>query len=542
MNMNSDLRLLLNQTIPVKTLISNSNEKGGIHRKKIALYIRVVQTRSKKALMIGRRKGEIIMPFAKNKALSISAIVVLVLAMGLTACGPTSTPAPEDAVEEPASEEEVVEEVAEEEAADELYTVKFVVWPGPESDAAQAMADFFNENRAEEAGFNVELVLFGRDQIFAKQDAIMAANADEVDTFFVTSPTIIKYVQFLEPLDAYYDDPAVNLWDASADDLMAGVLSAYRIDGNLYGVPSDVSTQFLYYRMDYMEELLTNADWQATYTDICQAEMGMDMTPKDPAEWTWDDYVCTSYFFTQQYNPDSPTEFGNYTQAKQIGPTSFLWTNALWAYGGDWFTEDGTPDFTSDAALRAHEIWALNWQKGLTPPGSITGEYSEANEALKTGKSALAIQWNAAFNELDAEDSPVHGMFGIVATPAGPAGRFTYSQSIGYGLSAFSSHKEEAASWLLWCTTEEANTIYAEAGGVPAFTSVLGGMADENQMFGALSVVVGEYGRPVMPTAGYYQEMVIENLANAWSGTISLEESLEQLQKECLNEKESRGL
>jgi multiple sugar transport system substrate-binding protein len=466
-------------------------------------------------------------------------ITAIVMALMIGACGPAAVATPEatEAIEVAPAETEPAAPPAE-----STYTVKIVVWPGPESDAAQVMVDFFNENRAAEAGFNVELVLFGRDQLFAKQDAIMAASSDEVDTYFLTSPTVARYLQFLEPLDSYYADPNVNIWGATTEDLMQGAVDAYRIDGQLYGIPSDVAGHFLYYRSDYIDELLSNPDWQATYRDICQAQTGEARDPVEPEDWTWEDYVCASYFFTRQYNPDSPTQFGNYTQGKAMGTTSFIWTNALWTYGGDWFGEDGMPVFDSEAARLAQELWTLNFEKGLTPPGSITGEYSEANEALKTGECALGIQWNAAFNELNAQDSPVQGKIAVTATPAGPSGRFTYSQSIGYGLNKFSSHKEQAAAWLIWCSTEEANKVYAEAGGVPAFSSILNGMADQNPMFGALSAVLGEYGRAVQPMAGYYQDIVIENLANAWAGAVSVEESLEVLQEEAVAEKENRGL
>lgn len=473
----------------------------------------------------------------KGWGLLIMALVVVMLVGG---CGQATESAPAEPEEETAPEATEVSEEAE--PSEEMYTVKFVVWPGPESDAAQKMVDFFNENRAEEAGFEVELVLFGRDQLWAKQDAIMAANSDEVDTYFLTSATAIKYVQFLEPLDSYYDDPEVNIWDASPDDFMEGAINAYWIDDKLYGIPSDISCHFLYYRKDYIEELLNNADWQAQYTSICKEQTGKELEPKSPEEWTWDDYVCASYFFTRKYNPDSPTEYGNYTHGKVMGPTSYLWTNALWAYGGSWFDEEGNPNFDTEAARQAQELWTLNWEKELTPPGSITGEYAGNNEAFKTGKAALAIQWNAAFNELNAEDSPVYDKFGIAPVPEGPSGRYNYVQSIGYGMNKFSSHKEEAAAWLIWCSTEEANRIYAESGGVPAFSSVLNAGADENPMFGALVSAVGNYGRSADPMAGYYQDIVCENLANAWSGSVSVEESLEQLQQECVDEKENRGL
>ena len=59
-------------------------------------------------------------------------------------------------------------------AADDMYTVRMVYWPGPESDAMDVVLKYWNENKAEEAGFYVEQELFGRDNIMLKEEALMA--------------------------------------------------------------------------------------------------------------------------------------------------------------------------------------------------------------------------------------------------------------------------------------------------------------------------------------------------------------------------------
>ena len=143
----------------------------------------------------------------------------------------------------------------------------------------------------------------------------------------------------------------------------------------------DLSAHFLYYRSDLIEKLLAEADWQETYKKISLEQMGVEMIPKHPDEWTWDDYLATSFFFTKQYNPDSPVEYGNFTHGKVMGPTAFLWTNAYWSFGGDWFDADGKVAFDNEAARKALEIWKTSFGKGLTPPGSVNGEYAEDNEA-----------------------------------------------------------------------------------------------------------------------------------------------------------------
>ena len=60
-------------------------------------------------------------------------------------------------------------------AADDPYTIRMVYWPGPESDAMQDVVDYWNQFKAEEAGFKVDMELFGRDNIMLKQEALMAA-------------------------------------------------------------------------------------------------------------------------------------------------------------------------------------------------------------------------------------------------------------------------------------------------------------------------------------------------------------------------------
>jgi len=464
--------------------------------------------------------------------------MVVTLALVLTACAPAATPTPVIV-----EKTKVVMVTPTPAPPKEMYTVKVIYWPGPESDAMQKVVDFFNEHRAEQAGFKVELVLFGRDQMLAKQEAIMAAGSDEVDTFFIASRWLAKYRQFLEPVGGYFADPEVNIWAATPKFFMQAALDGLTwFDGSLYAIPTDISCHFLYYRKDYVDELLNNAEWRAKYRQISKEQMGKEMEPKDPDQWTWDDYVAASYFFTQKYNPDSPTEYGNYTHGKVMGPTAFLWSNCFWGYGGSWFTEDGTPNFDTDAARKAQEIWTLFWEKGLTPPSSIVGEYPECNEALMTGQCALAVHWNAAFHTLDAEDSPVHGKFGVVAPPAGPEGRFCYNHTLAMALSKFSSHKKEAARWLAYCCTEEAVKLYAESGGIPPAATVLNAMGDVRPDFPAMSRAVDMYGRSLNPYAGFYEDILCENLANAWAGNVSIEESLKQAQADCLAEKEKRGL
>ena len=296
---------------------------------------------------------------------------------------------------------------------------------------------------------------------------------------------------------------------------------------------------FLYYRFDLIEKLLADADWQETYKKISLEQMGVEMTPKHPDEWTWDDYLATSFFFTKQYNPDSPVEYGNFTHGKVMGPTAFLWTNAYWSFGGDWFDADGKVAFDNEAARKALEIWKTSFGKGLTPPGSVNGEYAEDNEAFLAGQVALSVHWNAAYQTLDAEDSPIHGKIAVTAPPAGPEGRFAYNHTLGVGISKYSEHKEDAARWVAWLYGDEAAKLYADAGGIPPSIQVLADMAEARPDFGYMADVVNKYGRNLPPTAGIIEDIACGGLSNAWTDVVTIDEGLAAVQADCSAEMEN---
>lgn len=421
--------------------------------------------------------------------------------------------------------------------AQDLYTLRMVYWPGPESDAMEKVLPYFNETYGKDLGFKVEMELFGRDQVFLKQEALMAAQSPDVDLFYTASRWLGKYGMFMEPLDDYLADPEINTFGGSTDGWIKATIDGMRFTENkLYGVPLDLSAHFLYYRADLIDQLLSDEAWKETYRALSKEHLGVEMEPKDPNEWTWDDYLAASFFFTKQYNPDSPTEYGNFTHGKVMGPTAFLWTNCYWGFGGDWFDAEGKVSFDNEAAVKALEIWKTSFGKGLTPPSSVTGEFSEDNEALRAGQVALTVHWNAAYPMVNGEDSPMAGKYKVVAPPAGPEGRFAYNHTLGVGINKFSEHREEAARWISWLFTEEFAKLYAEAGGIPPYTSVLASMSDARPDFGDMVEIVEKYGRNLPATAGIIEDMACQDLSNAWTDAAPIEESLKNLQKNSEDE------
>jgi multiple sugar transport system substrate-binding protein len=408
-------------------------------------------------------------------------------------------------------------------------TVTLLFWPGPESEAMQQVIDAYNAGQGQEDGVEVEQLLFSRQGFFDKELADLSAGSTEFDLNLVTTYTLGRYAPYLEPLGQYVTgDPASDFIPAAIDSLT--------FDDQIFGVPTDVSLHFLFFRQDLIDQLMEDEAWQETYGDISEERLGERLQPKAPADWTWDDYIATSLFFTRSINPDSPTQFGTVLQLRNLIFNIMIWQSTLVSNGGNWLDEDGNVIIDSDAAARGLEIYQTIIDAGATPPGSINYEFAEANEAFRNGQAASMLQWNAAYSTLtNPEESPqVADQVGIAPPPAGPEGHRTHVHSLGIGMNAASENKEAAGHFVDYLFTEEAMAIYAEAGGSPPVVEVLNAMADDRPDFARLAQYLDDYAFVVNGgTASYavpVYEVLAEEFSAVWSGQKSIEQALDDAQ------------
>lgn len=413
--------------------------------------------------------------------------------------------------------------------AQETENVTLLFWP-PENENMQVVIDAYNEGPGAEAGVFVDQLVFSRQGYFDKELADLAAGSTEFDLNLITTYTLGRFAPYLEPIGACVSDE-VN------ETMLPASLDSLKYQGDLYGIPTDVSLHFLYFRQDLIDELLNNEEWQARYREISEEYLGEALDPKNPADWTWDDYIATSLFFTQSINPDSPTRFGTTLQLRNLIFNIMLWQNILVSEGGNWIDEAGNVTLDTPEARRALEVYQQIIDANATPPGSINYEYAEANEAFRSGQSATMLQWNAAFNQLnDPEQSPlVAGNVGLAPPPASSEGHRTHVHSLGIGMNAASEHKEAACHFLSYLGTEEAMEIYAGVGGIPPVASVLESRANERPEFLNTSEYLNEYGFVVEGgTADYavpVYEVLAEEFSGVWSGQQSIDAALENAQR-----------
>ncbi len=392
-------------------------------------------------------------------------------------------------------------------------------WPGgPEEAALRAVTEIYN-GKADLADENkVELLFTSRDGFFDKLQVDLAAGSTAFDLNLIATYSIGRYAPFMEP---------VSLSDEAGTVFGDTVLKTMQFNGAQYGVPTDLSLHFLYYRTDLIDALMADDAAKAKYAEIAEKHLGKKMEPKAPADWTWEDFIANALYFSQAVNPDSPTRYGTVIQAKNLLFNMMVFHSWPRSYGGNWMDDSGAITVDSEAFRTALSQAKMLFDLGATPPDSTSYEYAEANAAYSSGQVAAMVQWNAAAGELTAAQAAT----GTTAPPAGPDGKFTHIHGLGLGLNKAAENKEGAIAFLQWLSTEEAALAYAKAGGAPGLAAETAAQlaADRPDL-----VQVGEYastygfvmnGGTAEKALAVYEAQAKE-FTGYWAGTQDLDTAL----------------
>lgn len=398
-------------------------------------------------------------------------------------------------------------------------------WPGgSEETALRAVAEAYNAQEGVADADKVELLFFNRDGFYDKLLADMAAGTDAFDLNLVATYSIGRYAPYMEPVDLGPD---------AAKTFGESVLMTMQYEGQQYGVPTDLSLHFMYYRKDLIDALLGDEAAKAKFAEISQKYLGKALEPKDPDSWTWEDWAATALYFTQDINPESPVRYGTVLQLKNLLFNMMVFQSLPRSYGADWMDADGNITVDSDAYKAGLELYKKLYDAGASPKDSLSYEYAETNAAFGSGQAATALQWNAAAGELtDPEKSPaIAESVGIVAPPAGPVARADHIHGLGLGLNKNAKNKEGALKFLQWLATEDAALLYARSGGSPALApEVVAKVADERPDLVKLGEFAGAYGYVMnggtSANALSVYELQAKEFTGYWSGQQTLEEAL----------------
>lgn len=392
-------------------------------------------------------------------------------------------------------------------------------WPGgPEEAALRAVTEIYNARADVADEDKVELLFTSRDGFFDKLQVDLAAGSTAFDINLIATYSIGRYAPFMEP---------ISLSDEADGVFGDTVLSTMQFDGQQYGVPTDLSLHFLYYRQDLIDALLADESQHALYGDIAEEYLGERLAPASPEDWTWRDFAANALYFSRSVNPDSPTRYGTVIQMKNLLFNMMVFHSLPRSYGGNWMDDDGNITVDSQAYRTALELAKMLYDAGATPPDSTSYEYAEANTAYSAGQVAAMVQWNAAASEL-TEAQPETATF---APPSGPEGRFTHIHGLGLGLNAAAENKDGATAFLEWLSTEEAALAYARAGGAPGLTNeTVGAISDDRPDLVQVGDYASNYGfvmnGATSENALSVYEAQAEEFTGFWAGTQDLDEAM----------------
>lgn len=398
-------------------------------------------------------------------------------------------------------------------------------WPGgSEETALRAAVEVYNALPNTADTDKVELLFFNRDGFYDKLQADLAAGSDAFDINLIATYSIGRYAPFMEPVDLGTDAEKV---------FGKPILETMQFEGKQYGVPTDLSLHFMYYRKDLIDALMADDAAKARYAEIAKKYLGKELAPKDPDQWNWDDWAATALYFTKAVNPDSPVRYGTVLQMKNLLFNMMVFQSLPRSYGADWTDSSGKVTVDSDAYRTGLELYKKLYDAGATPKDSLSYEYPETNAAWTSGQVATALQWNAAAGELMNPDTApaVAEDTAVVAPPSGPEGRKDHIHGLGLGLNKSSKHKEGAVRFLTWLASENAALAYAKAGGSPALApDVVAKIAADRPDLVKLGEFAGAYGYVMNGATSAGALSVYEAQAKEftayWAGQKSLDEAL----------------
>jgi multiple sugar transport system substrate-binding protein len=394
-----------------------------------------------------------------------------------------------------------------------------VAWPGPEGDAMAKVVSAYNAGQGKKDGVNVQLTLLSRTDTFSKEATLMATKSSNFDVYFTTSYLIAQHAPYLTPLQ-----------NVNTPAYFPSAVKSLQVKGVQSALPLDVSNHFLYYRTDLINKLMSDASWKATYQRISKQVVGQTLAPKAPANWNWNDYIATAAFFSQKYNPASPTKFGTALQAKNLVFNTMIWDDVLWSFGGNWIDSSGKPALNSAAAKSAMKVYNTIYTDGLTSPDSSQAEFPETQAALTSGNAAFAVQWSAGYADLNnpAKSPGTAGKIGVAPVPGNK--HQTHVHALAVAINKYGKNQKAAGKWLAYLGTSDAMTIYGKSGGIPAMPSVLTAQASVNPIYTyvARDLASNGFSEPALPKTFDIETMLAQDLSGAWVGQGSINAALQK--------------
>jgi len=348
-------------------------------------------------------------------------------------------------------------------AALAVTTISVVVSPdnGP---SIQYLAQQFMQQNPD---IKVDVTIISWETLYPRLLADLSAKTGIYDAFTFDVMTAGAMQSGCLDLTKYFaDHPDVIPAGYDMQDFLPSNLESTMWNGHLIGLPFSLTSMIFYYRKD----LFDNPTYQQQFYQMFGRPLRVPTT--------WAEAVDVAKFFTQAYNPKSPTRygialmfptthtmfymfplfFGPYRTSPE-GIREFGQVNSNY---GTYFTSDGKPAFANKYGLMA-----LEDMKALMPysPDPLGSDYGQTIEYFAQGMTAMCPQWTIPYVQFASSTvlQPAVQKIGIAPMPG-----VSVSGGWGLGVNKYVSPEKQAAAvkFILFCTTKQAGLTALEQFGV----------------------------------------------------------------------------
>jgi len=281
----------------------------------------------------------------------------------------------------------------------------------------------------------------------------------------------------------------------STDDYFAASLDSVTKDGELYGVPQDLSALALYYRTDMFEAA------------------GISAAPT-----TWDEFSADAKMLTKD---------GQYGVGLFGGWGAFEFYPWLWQAGGDVLNTDQTEAvYNSPEGVKALQLW-VDLQATAMPDGMATATEDDLKARFISGN--LAMLTSGPWTISSMKDAGIDGKWAIAPLPKGDQ-----SATVLGGMDVIvmnnSKQQEAAKTFVSWLMSNEVQKEWSSALG---FIPVKVALYDDPQFksdpyVSAFAAILKDArSRPTVAAAGDVDSALGEAVQAALSGVSSPQAALD---------------
>ena len=317
--------------------------------------------------------------------------------------------------------------------------ITFTMWGAPEELAVwQAVVDDFHKTNP---NITVKVDVSDWDSYWTKLNTLIAGGTPP-DVFAMDAPLFLDWQSRGALLNL---QPYIDANPGFLDGFYPQTLAAYKTADGYFGLPRDFQTIVLFYNKNMFD-----AAGVAYPT----------------ADWAYDDLLAAAKQLTLDTNNDGKIEqYGFWSDTWDM---ELLWSEAIWAYGGDIINADHTRTLIGEGGAR--DGWKYIdslYKEGVMPTPTASGEFG--GDLFQSGMAAMTTigHW-AVPGYVQAGVN-----FNVAQMPSGPASRATSVNSAGFVVAKDSKNPDASFEFIKFALSEAGQKRLAELGfAIPVLKSV----------------------------------------------------------------------